>query len=258
MSSTKCDVTLLYQAELLLPYQDRVIHGFTGKPASLGGPDTPQNPGAAVQENRQKLLKAFDVPHLTWCIPEQVHGHRVGRTGDKDFAQTDAILLTQPHQPVMLLFADCVPLMLYDPDHHGAAVIHAGWRGTAQGIAKEALQAMQNVFGSNPETILAVIGPAIDVCCFQVSAEVAQTMAASLDLALEDLESLGFLFWDKAYPENPRLNLKAINQFQLSRLSVKQIEILPDCTHCDPNLFSYRRGKDGRNSAFMMLQERPI
>ncbi len=256
MPTPDITLTLLYQASLLAPYSEKLIHGFTGKSASFGGPDTPQNRRETVLSNRQTLLNQLGISsQKEWIIPQQIHGHRLGRTGDQSFSQTDGILLLHPHQPVMLLFADCVPILFYDPSHHAGAIVHAGWRGTSQKIVAEAVIALQNCIGSNPQELIAIIGPAIGQCCFQVSLEVAQTIAQSQGLSLKELQLKGILVWDQDYPENPRLDLKAMNRMQLIGSGVQQIETLPHCTRClEAELFSYRRGEDGRNSAFMMLQ----
>lgn len=254
MHHTTRTSSLLYQASIFLPYSERLIHGFTGKPLSLGGPDTPQNPKSQVAQNRALLLEELGITGVDWISPKQVHGHRIGRLGDQAYLQTDGILLTRTHQPVMLTFADCVPVLLYDPVRHGGAVIHAGWRGTAQGIVQEAVLAFQNVLGSSPQDILAAIGPAISLCCFQVSFEVAETLAEAMTMDLTTLEAKGFLAWDEGYPNNPRLDLKALNQHQLLATGVEQIEVLSACTRCqETELFSFRRGEDGRNAALMML-----
>ncbi len=248
-------LTLLYQSERLLPYPDRLIHGFTGKPLSLGGPDTPENPRAQILSNRQALLDTFNIGNLTWRIPQQVHGHRVGRSEDTSFQGTDAVVVTQIHQPAMVLAADCVPILLYDPICHTGAVIHSGWRGTAQKIVQEAILTLENAHGAKPEDLIAVIGPAISLCCFQVSQEVAITMAGALALTLDKMTEQKLLDWDQEFPENPRMDLKAINTSLLQATGVKHIETLPACTRCDEaSLFSYRRGEDGRNSAFLMLK----
>lgn len=254
MKTSHLSLMSLYQAERFAPYSKRMIHGFTGKPLSFGGPDSPTNPRKTVLENRRLLLETLGYPDGSWQIPEQVHGHRLGRTGDQTFGQTDGIVLTEPGHPVMLLFADCVPILLYDPKMHCGAVIHAGWRGTAQKIAQEGVIALQNVTGSQPENIIAAIGPAIGLCCFQVSQTIAEQIGQSIALSVEDLEAKDFLAWDKDFPQNPRLDLKQINHYQLEALGVQQIEILSQCTRCeDEALFSFRRGEAGRNSAFMRL-----
>lgn len=245
----------LYQSEALDCFADRLAYGFTGKPLSLGGPDTPDNPREQVLANRQALLGRLSLgAEANWTTLQQTHGHRIGRTGDLDFQQTDGILLTRPNDPVMLFFADCVPVLLYDPVRHVGAVAHAGWRGTAQGIAREAVLAMQNTAGTRPADVIALIGPAIGFCCFQVSRQVVDALAASLNVSPEDADMAPLLAWDEGFPDNPRVDLKAVNRLQLQSAGVGQIETSPLCTCCErERLFSYRRGDNGRNSAWMTL-----
>lgn len=256
MSRSRSALTVVYQSALLEAYAERLIYGFTGKDASFGGPDTPRNPRTKVLENRQALLAEYDMPPVSsWIIPTQVHGHRIGRTGDCQFDATDGVVLYSPNQPVMLLFADCVPLLFYDPVRHAGAVVHAGWRGTTQHIAREAIITLKNAVGSEPADLVVAIGPSIGLCCFQVSLEVAQQIGNTLSMTLPEMEAKGFLTWDAQYPQNPRLDLKAINRYQLDQAGVGQIEVLAQCTRClEDELFSYRRGEDGRNCAFMMLR----
>ncbi len=259
MPTPDCVYTPFYQSCLLAPYSEYVIHGFTGKPFSYGGPDTSANPRPRVLENRKQLLSSITSNASEWLIPEQVHGHRVGQTGDCQFLKTDAIALITPEKPVMLLFADCVPIMLYEPDRHVGAVIHAGWRGTAQAIAQEAVLTLQNKANASPSGMIAVIGPCISVCCFQVSMPVAEALADAIGLTVEAMADQGFLQWDEAYPQNPRMDLKAINQYQLQQAGITQIEVAPACTRCDEaNLFSFRRGEDGRNSAYLLLKDKSL
>ncbi len=255
--STHSEVSLplFYQAESLQAYSERLIHGFTGKPASFGGPDKPGNNRREVLANRTRLLEQLGLPLSEWIIPQQVHGHRIGRTGDRQFNQTDAIILLDTNQPVMLLYADCVPILLYDPVHHAGAVIHAGWRGTHQQIVKEAVFALQNATGSRPKDICAVIGPSIGHCCFQVSSSVAEQLARAHDMPWEPGLQRDWIDWDETYPDNPRVDLKILNRNQLEATGIEQIEVLSHCTRCsDEDLFSFRRGEDGRNSAFMILR----
>jgi copper oxidase (laccase) domain-containing protein len=76
-----------------------------------------------------------------------------------------------------------------------------------------------------------------------------------VEMTIEELNSKSFMAWDDEYPENPRLDLKAVNGYQLTTTGVHQIDVFPYCTKCQPEeFFSFRRGEDGRNSAFMMLR----
>ena len=73
--------------------------------------------------------------------------------------------------------ADCTPIIIYDPEHHAAAVVHAGWRGTVARIAEKTVAKMQNVYHSRPHMMRAVIGPCITVKNFEVGDEVYEAFA---------------------------------------------------------------------------------
>ena len=89
----------------------------------------------------------------------------------------DAIVSNRPGPWTGVRTADCAPLILADPRHRAAAVVHAGWRGTVHQIALRALDRMAAEFGTRPEEAVAAIGPAIGACCYEVGADVARQFA---------------------------------------------------------------------------------
>lgn len=117
----------------------------------------------------------------------QAHSSRVidasGRTG----CLGDADALISGDSAVAVKTADCFPILLADPVHRAVAAVHAGWRGTAAGILRNAMQALSEKFGTKPEDLHAAIGPGIQVCCYEigpeVSAEFGRTGRIHLDLA---------------------------------------------------------------------------
>ncbi len=149
---------------------------FASLNLSTGVGDSP----VAVRENRLRLCHVAGVPsqHLAEC--GMVHGTEVARVGLSDRGQrmpgVDALMTDTPGVPLLLTYADCVPIILYDPVRHTVALIHAGWRGTVRGIAANVAQAMVETFGSKPEEMLAAIGPAIGPCCYPVGQEVIQSV----------------------------------------------------------------------------------
>ena len=91
----------------------------------------------------------------------------------------DGLVTDEPEVVLLLRFADCVPLIVYDPVRHAVGVVHAGWRGTVAGIARSLVRAMADAFGSRANDLIAGVGPAIGPCCYQVGPEVvAQARAA--------------------------------------------------------------------------------
>ena len=130
--------------------------------------------------------------------------------------------------------ADCLPILLIDPQNRAAASVHAGWRGTASQIIQLAIASMVKQFGSEPACLLAAIGPGIDTCCFEVGEEV----ACHFERFTTDLK-----------PGKAHVNLKAANLHQLlsSGLSETNVDLCPHCTVCTPGFHSFRRDRtEGR------------
>lgn len=132
-----------------------------------------------VLANRRLFAETLgtDARRFTTC--RQVHGSRVeridaGRIGSgaltlaDSVADTDALITCLADVPLLLFYADCVPVLLADPATGACGLAHAGWRGTVAGIAARTVEAMEREFGSRPEHILAAVGPSIGSCCYEV------------------------------------------------------------------------------------------
>jgi YfiH family protein len=106
----------------------------------------------------------------------------------------DALLTRQPGVTVSIRTADCLPILLVDKHHQAVAAVHAGWRGTADGVVVETLRRMHAEFGTNAVDISAAVGPGIGACCYEVGEEVARRFgfrrAGRIDLAAENLRQL--------------------------------------------------------------------
>lgn len=172
--------------------------------------------------------------------PNQTHSDNVEFVDERnEYPNTDGLILQNTNDAVYLRFADCTPLIFYDTVQKIAAVSHAGWRGTAQKIGVKTIEKMQ----SYPKDIIALIGPAISMCCYEVSEEVRDTLLATVQ------ETEGLFI-------NRNVDLKRINAQQLKEIGVRQIDICPYCTSCDNDLFySYRKenGTDKRHIAVAKL-----
>jgi YfiH family protein len=140
--------------------------------------------------------------------------------------------------------ADCVPILIADPQRGRVAAVHSGWRGTAQRIAARAVEALA-AQGSNPAWLVAAIGPAIQACCYEVSDELGARFAAAFG---EDVVSRAR---PRPHLDLPRAVRKALEQ---SGVAADRIEVLPHCTSCDSGrFFSHRRdrGRTGRHLSFV-------
>lgn len=171
--------------------------------------------------------------------PEQTHSDHIEFVDKKiKYPDTDALILTNKKDAVYLKFADCTPLIFYDQKQKIAAVSHAGWRGTAAKIGIKTISKMN----SNPEDIIAVIGPAISICCYEVSVEVR-------DELLSTVNNKTGLF------NNRNVDLKRINMRQLEEAGVIKIDICPYCTSCNNDLFySYRRENGTTNRHYAVAK----
>ncbi len=197
-------------------------------------------------DNRRRLAQTigFDINRLV--TGEQTHSLNIAVVTDADDGRgsvdidsripcTDALITNRRGIALMVLTADCVPVLLYDSATHSAAAIHAGWRGTANGIVGLTVKKMADVFGTKPENLMAAIGPCIGACCFEVGDDVTGHFKQWPDTILHRSE------WPR-----PHIDLVLANRLQLEQAGVpaSNIESSGECTKCGPNgLFSHRRNR---------------
>lgn len=180
----------------------------------------------------------------------QVHGAVVAVVRAADAGRViegaDGLMTAEPRVVLAIHAADCVPLLLADPRRRVVAAVHAGWRGTAAGIAVEAVTVMADRFGSRPEDLRAAIGPCIGPCHYEVDEPVIERLRA-------------WPWWEDVVTPNARgrwqLDLREASRRQLGDAGVPavQIETLDWCTFEHPDLFySYRRdGPTGQMAALI-------
>jgi len=126
---------------------------------SVSRGDTPER----VQQNRERVAEALDIDTAKIIRTHQVHGTRIAKVGGEDAGSwqegTDGLITSENGLPLGLVFADCVPVVFYDPEHHVLGACHAGWRGTVNGMAVATLWAMQASYDTKPDQVLVGIGP---------------------------------------------------------------------------------------------------
>jgi YfiH family protein len=144
----------------------------------------------------------------------------------------------------MVLVADCVPILLYDPDTRAIAAIHAGWKGTLASIAEQTVRTMKMHFGSNPSDIIAGIGPSIGPCCFHVGPEVVSQARKEFGSTAACIVSTS--------ARGGYLDLWQANQDQLLHAGLRKahIEVAGICTAHHQNTFFSHRGEMGRTGRF--------
>ena len=161
----------------------------------------------------------------------------------------DGQITDRPGVALVTFAADCTPILLFDPVRKAIGAVHAGWRGTAQGIAAKAVDAMVQEFGCVRENIQAAIGPSIGKCCFETDWDVPQSMLDALGpKAVTAFVQKG----EKYYVDN-----KFCNALWLQRAGVGGLDISPDCTKCRPDRYwSHRNhgGERGSMAGIIMLK----
>lgn len=255
-----------YVESLLLAAAGVSVHGFSTRHEGVSRPPyNSLNLGLStldschnVEGNRSILTRAFGARYEKLVTVTQVHGNDllVLDEPNEDFShfqklECDGIVTNQPGVMIGVCVADCVPVLLLDPNKRVIAALHAGWKGTAEGIVRKGVEAMVGFFGSEPGAILAAIGPAIGPCCYQVDTPVAEAFRK----AGTQFES----FAQAAGPGKWQLDLVEANRNQLLRAGLEEghVETSGFCVSCEKDLFfSYRRdnGETGRQMGFIMLQ----
>lgn len=222
--------------------------------------DDPTN----VRRNREKLASAVGVPLQDFVVTKQVHENRVetvtshqkGR-GALDYESgmdaTDAMVTNEPGICLMVLLADCVPILFCDPVRRVVAAVHSGWKSTVKRIGPKVVQTMCREFGCSPGDILAGIGPSIGQCCYQVGDEVisgVREAVGSTDGLVDRVsqDGRGYLnLWET----NRRLLLNA-------GIPEENIEIAGICSQCNADLFFSERHHKGTGrfgAGIMLLDE---
>lgn len=210
--------------------------------------DTMEN----VAENYRRLGRALGFSPEKLVLTSQIHTDIVrvvtqkdclGSLSSRDYPACDGLVTDTPGIALAVFTADCTPVLFHDPVTGAVGAAHAGWRGTAAGIAAKTVQTMAAAFGCRPSDIHAAIGPNIGACCFETDRDVPDAMTAALGE-----EALPFI---RQTGEKFHVDLKGLNALWLRRSGVTNMEISEECTACAPDRFwshritGTRRGSQG-------------
>jgi len=231
-------ITFLHSESL-----DRIsglVHAFSTRRGerndfSLGPANSP-NP--MVQMNRARFTAAMGAAGWPIIKLKQVHSNIVVDVNDTsaagDAVEGDAAITNLPGVILGVQTADCVPILIADREARSVAAVHAGWRGTAARISEATVERLVERFEIDPKNLIAVIGPHIGACCYEVGEDVAAQIDATAIVRMPEFSK-------------PHIDLAAANRAQLveSGIPESQIETSSLCTKCRDDLFhSYRR--DGK------------
>lgn len=212
----------MYLESNLLRGIPNIIHGF----------------GSKTDPVPVTFLKTWVELRPTW---NQTHGTEVANVTRRNQACGDVdALMTKTTNPIGIVTADCVPILLSRKDGGMVAAIHAGWRGTKARIVEKmgfSLQAQ----GEDLKNWVAVVGPSIGKCCYEVSEELVGDFVKTFPEIEPDIMN----------PTHRKLDLAAINGIELERIGISEVDFLLECTYCSldpkrgPRFHSYRREGGG-------------
>lgn len=231
---------------------------FTSMNMAFNRGDNPEN----VTENYKRICKSagFDFDSLTASAQDHntfvravtSENKGVGIYKPRDLQSVDALITNEKGVTLVTYYADCTPLFFVDIKQKAIGLAHAGWRGTVGRIGEKVVNKMTELYGTNPADIVAAIGPAIFVCCYEVDKPCADNF-----YALSDLDSSRFVF----PKENGKymIDLLETNRQILEAAGVKNenITVSDVCTNCNSELlWSHRatKGKRGTMSAFLCIK----
>ena len=244
-----------------------LVHGFATR---LGGVSTGEfsslNLGIKradarenVRENYARFCAAVGADVNSLVMTYQVHSDNVRTASRADILpdlldpipyRTDGLVTDEPGLCLTIYYADCIPVLLYDPKRRAIGAVHSGWRGTAMGIVGKAAEKMNRLYGAEPADLLAAIGPGIGSCCFETHGDVPEAMLRRWG---PDAEAF-------CRPDGRgkfHVDLKGLLRRQLEGIGVPpdHIDDLDLCTGCHPELYwSHRKLGDRRGNHAAMIQ----
>ena len=159
--------------------------------------------------------------------------------------KADGIITNNPAVTLFMRFADCTPILLYDPKKKAVGIAHAGWLGTVKRVAAQAVKTMQAAYDSRPGDIIAVVGPSIGPDHYEIGPDVIAQVQQTFDK-----ESTGLLH---DHAGHTHFDLWAANKLTLEQAGVGQVEVAGLCTACYPDDWYSHRAQNGKTGRFGAL-----
>lgn len=208
---------------------------------------------AAVETNHNRLHQALGIRRSQSVTCLLAHGADVLAVTATDRGQVvgrgDAMITADVGVYLSMQFADCVPILLHDPVRGAVGLAHAGWRGTVKNVAGAAVRAMVDDLGCSPRDIIAVIGPAIGPCCYQVGESVIQAVGASFSW-LQATDGNDVQLFSRRNGRHAHFDLWEANRQQLLVADVGQVIVSGMCTACHTDHFFSHRAEQGHTGRF--------
>lgn len=246
-----------------------VVNGFstrmggasTGIFATMNFSYSREDDPAHVLENYTRMADALGVKRDKMVVSYQTHTTNVrlvtkedagkGVIRERDYRDVDGLICNIPGITLVTFYADCVPLYFFDRKNRAVGLSHSGWRGTINRMGEKTLQAMKEAFGTNPEDVIACIGPSICKNCYEVGEEVAEAFGRAF--GGENREQL---CQANGRPGKYQLDLWKANEIVLTEAGVpkEQVIVTNLCTLCNHKyLFSHRKCGEQRGNLAAFL-----
>ena len=255
----KEDVKIL-QFKKLLEYND-LVHAFTLKPLDFGSNQTYSNVKESVENNYKLVCNLLGIDCNNVVRAFQTHTKNVVKVENqngifpKELIDVDGLVTDKKEKILSLVFADCTPIFLYDPNKKVIANVHSGWQGTLKKIAKETVNKMINEFDCDPQDIICAIGPTIRKCHFEVDEDIKNEFVEAFKNICNESE-----FVQKGNIENNNqkyyIDTVCLNKKMLVDTGILEENIIDSniCTVCSSNsCHSYRAEKEnsGRSTSII-------
>lgn len=237
------------QFKKLLEYK-KIEHCFTLKPLDFASNATYEEKREEVEKCLNALSKEFRFDIKNICRPKQTHTDRVEKVEDGDegiyvtkFDNVDGLVTDKENKVLMLSFADCTPLLFYDPIKKVIANTHSGWKGTLQTIGVKTVEKMQKEYNCDYKDIICCIGPHIRKCHFEVDKDVKDLFYNKY----KDLDGIEDIIEFNENKNKYYIDTARINRQTLLNMGLKEENIIDSniCTVCDSDIcHSFRAEKD--------------
>ncbi|HEY9060412.1 MAG TPA: peptidoglycan editing factor PgeF [Pseudobacteroides sp.] len=251
----------------LKKYQSTISHGFTtriggvstGECSSLNMGFNRKDTRENVLENYRRVAEVLNIDSRDMVLSKQVHDSKIKAVGEQDrgkgiFKESDiqgydGLMTNERSVALVTFYADCVPLLFFDPQKKVIAESHSGWRGTLKEIAKETLISMNKEYGCLAQDIVAAVGPSIGKCCFEVGKEVYEEFKAKHN----DID----IFCEWLNDEKLKIDLQGIIKRTMVGQGVREENICMSeiCTKCNNDIFFSHRGDSGRTGSLTAIMQ---
>lgn len=237
---------MIWRSKLLSEFPE-ISHGFVSHPFSF-----PFKFSFRYLYNYLRFFFLIKVPSGNWIFADQVHGDKiylVGRGVNKIFPKiaykTDALLTWERKRPLIMFFADCMPIYIYVPKIKLVGLVHSGWRGTIRDFPLKVIEHMKENYNIESKDILISVGPSIHSCCFEVKEDFISQLP-------EEYKKFIITRNHKTFYDLIEL---VSYQFKKENIPDSNVEISHICTFCDKKFYSFRRDRDSnRNIGYIFLK----